>query len=188
MIAVHMTQLNPDEIQELAKLGVSIAHCPESNLKLASGFCPVYELYQAGVNVCLGTDGSASNNDLDMFGEMRTAALLAKGVSGNSTALDAQTALQMATLNGAKALGMQDTIGSLVKGKQADVVAIDLEQLETMPCYDPVAQIVYSGNRQQVTDVWIAGKQVLSNRKLTTLEYERLIEKSKNWEQRIKSG
>lgn len=188
MIAVHMTQLNPDEIQELAKLGVSIAHCPESNLKLASGFCPVYELHQAGVNVCLGTDGSASNNDLDMFGEMRTAALLAKGVSGNSTALDAQTALQMATLNGAKALGIQDSIGSLIKGKQADVVAIDLEQLETMPCYDPVAQIVYSGNRQQVTDVWIAGKQVLSNRKLTTLEYERLIEKSKNWEERIRSG
>jgi len=186
IIAVHMTQLIEDEIEELAKLGVSVAHCPESNLKLASGFCPVQQLHQAGINVCIGTDGVASNNDLDMFGEMRTAALLAKVVSNDSTALGAHTTLKMATLNGAIALGQQDSIGSLKKGKQADMVAINLNQLETLPCFDPAAQIVYSANRQQVTDVWIAGKQVLKNRELTTLEYYNLLEKAKNWENKIR--
>jgi 5-methylthioadenosine/S-adenosylhomocysteine deaminase len=187
MLAVHMTQLEKDEIKDLAKLGVSVAHCPESNLKLASGFCPVGDLIRAGVNVCLGTDGVASNNDLDMIGEMRTAALLAKAVANDSTCLDAHTTLKMATLNGAKALGLDETIGSLKKGKQADIVAINLDQLETTPLYDPVSQIVYSGNRQQVTDVWIAGKQLLKNRELTTMEYGRLMEKAKEWEDKIKS-
>ncbi len=187
MLAVHMTQLNKDEIKELAKQGVSVAHCPESNLKLASGFCPVGELVKAGVNVCLGTDGTASNNDLDMFGEMRTAALLAKGVANDSTCLDAHTTLKMATLNGAKALGLDETIGSLKKGKQADIVAINLDQLETAPLYEPVSQIIYSANRQQVSDVWISGKQLLKNRELTTMEYSKLMEKAKEWELKIKS-
>ena len=186
-IAVHMTQLNEDEINELAKLNVSVAHCPESNLKLASGFCPVGDLVKAGVNVCIGTDSTASNNDLDMFGEMRTAALLAKGISNDSTCLDAQTTLQMATLNGAKALGLDGTIGSLKKGKQADIVAINLDQLETAPLYEPVSQIVYSANRQQVTDVWVSGKQLLKNRELTTMEYTKLMEKAKSWEVKIKN-
>jgi 5-methylthioadenosine/S-adenosylhomocysteine deaminase len=187
MLAVHMTQLNSEEIKELAKLSVSVAHCPESNLKLASGFCPVGELIKAGVNVCLGTDGTASNNDLDMFGEMRTAALLAKGVASDSTSVDAHTALKMTTLNGAKALGLDESIGSLKKGKQADIVAINLDQLETTPLYDPVSHIVYSANRQQVTDVWISGKQLLKDRELTTMEYSKLMEKAKNWETKIKS-
>jgi 5-methylthioadenosine/S-adenosylhomocysteine deaminase len=186
-IAVHMTQLNKDEIKELAKLSVSVAHCPESNLKLASGFCPVGELIKAGVNVCIGTDSVASNNDLDMFGEMRTAALLAKGVANDSTCLDAHTALKMATLNGAKALGLDETIGSLKKGKQADIAAINLDQLETTPLYDPVSHIVYSANRQQVSDVWVSGKQLLKNRELTTMEYSKLMEKAKSWEVKIKS-
>lgn len=186
-IAVHMTQLNEDEISELAKLNISVAHCPESNLKLASGFCPVGALVKAGVNVCIGTDSTASNNDLDMFGEMRTAALLAKGVSNDSTCLDAHTTLQMATLNGAKALGLDGTIGSLKKGKQADIVAINLDQLETAPLYEPVSQIVYSANRQQVTDVWVSGKQLLKNRELTTMEYTKLMEKAKSWEEKIQS-
>lgn len=186
-IAVHMTQLNEEEINELAKLSVSVAHCPESNLKLASGFCPIGDLVKAGVNVCLGTDSSASNNDLDMFGEMRTAALLAKGVSSDSTCLDAHTTLQMATLNGAKALGLDETIGSLKKGKQADITAINLDQLETTPLYDPVSHIVYSANRQQVTDVWVSGKQLLKDRELTTMEYTKLMEKAKSWEAKIKS-
>ncbi|HIF51687.1 MAG TPA: TRZ/ATZ family hydrolase [Thiotrichaceae bacterium] len=187
MLAVHMTQLEKAEIKELAKLSVSVVHCAESNLKLASGFCPVGELVKAGVNVCLGTDSAASNNDLDMLGEMRTAALLAKGVSNNSTCLDAHTTLKMATLNGAKALGLNDTIGSLKKGKQADIVAIDLNQLETAPLYDPVSQIVYSANRQQVSDVWIAGKQLLKDRELTNMEYSKLMEKAKEWEVKIKN-
>jgi 5-methylthioadenosine/S-adenosylhomocysteine deaminase len=187
MLAVHMTQLNKEEIKELAKLSVSVAHCPESNLKLASGFCPVGELINAGVNVCIGTDSVASNNDLDMFGEMRTAALLAKGVANDSTCVDAHTALKMATLNGAKALGLDESIGSLKKGKQADIVAINLDQLETTPLYDPVSHIIYSANRQQVSDVWVSGKQLLKNRELTTMEYSKLMEKAKKWEGKIKS-
>ena len=186
MLAVHMTQLEQTEIQELAKLGVSVAHCPESNLKLASGFCPAAQLHKAGVNVCIGTDGTASNNDLDMIGEMRTAAILAKGVANDSTVLDAHTTLKMATLNGAKALGLNESIGSLKKGKQADIVAINLDQLETVPMYEPLSQIIYAGNREQVSDVWIAGKQVLKSRELTTMEYSRLMEKAKEWETKIK--
>lgn len=186
MLAVHMTQLKKTEIKELAKLSVSVVHCAESNLKLASGFCPVGELVKAGVNVCIGTDSAASNNDLDMLGEMRTVALLAKGVANDSTCLNAHTTLKMATLNGAKALGLDDTIGSLKKGKQADIIAINLEQLETLPLYDPVSQIIYSANRQQVSDVWIAGKQLLKDRELTNMEYSRLMEKAKEWEVKIK--
>ena len=186
-IAVHMTQLTEEEIAELAKLNINVAHCPESNLKLASGFCPVGDLVKAGVNVCLGTDSTASNNDLDMIVEMRTAALLAKGVSHDSTCLDAHTTLQIATINGAKALGLDETIGSLKKGKQADIVAINLDQLETAPLYEAVSQIVYSANRQQVSDVWISGKQLLKSRELTTMEYTKLMDKAKSWEVKIKS-
>ncbi|MCZ6804757.1 MAG: TRZ/ATZ family hydrolase [Proteobacteria bacterium] len=186
MLAVHMTQLEQTEIEELAKLGVSVAHCPESNLKLASGFCPAAQLLNAGVNVCIGTDGAASNNDLDMIGEMRTAAILAKAVANDSTCLDAHTTLKMATLNGAKALGLNEAIGSLKKGKQADIVAFNLDQLETVPLYDPLSQIIYAGNREQVSDVWIAGKQLLKNRELTTMEYPRLMEKAKTWQEKIK--
>ena len=186
MLAVHMTQLEQTEIAELAKFGVSVAHCPESNLKLASGFCPAAQLHNAGINVCIGTDGTASNNDLDMFGEMRTAAIVAKAVAKDSTVLDAHTTLKMATLNGAKALGLHESIGSLKKGKQADIVAINLNQLETAPLYEPLSQIIYAGNREQVSDVWIAGNQVLKKRELTTMEYSRLMEKAKNWEKKIK--
>ena len=134
--------------------GSPALHCPESNLKLASGFCPINDLLLAGVNVALGTDGAASNNDLDMLGEMRTAALLAKGVANDSSAVPAHTVLGMATINGAKALDMDDEIGSLTIGKQADIVAIDLDSIETQPMYSPISQIVYSCNRNQVTDVW----------------------------------
>ncbi len=186
MLAVHMTQLEQTEIEELARLGINVAHCPESNLKLASGFCPAAQLHNAGVNVCIGTDGTASNNDLDMIGEMRTAALLAKAVANDCTCLDAHTTLKMATLNGAKALGLNKSIGSLKKGKQADIVAINLDQLETAPIYEPLSQIIYAGNRQQVSDVWIAGKQVLKARELTTMEYGRLMEKAREWQEKIK--
>ena len=185
VIAVHMTQLEAEEIEMLVRLGVNVTHCPESNMKLASGFCPVDELIKAGVNVSIGTDGVASNNDLDMFGEMKTAALLGKAVSGDSTAMNAHTALKMATLNGAQALGLGDKTGSLKKGKQADVVAVNLDHLETLPCYDPAAQLVYAANRQQVTDVWVAGKQLLRDGQLTTVEYPGLIEKAKSWQKKI---
>ena len=185
LIAVHMTQLETEEIDLIARYGVSVLHCPESNLKLASGFCPVHDMQLAGINVSLGTDGAASNNDLDMLGEMRTAALLAKGMAGDSSALPAHTALRMATLNNAKALGIADRTGSLTVGKEADMIAIDLCHLETQPLYHPVSQIVYTCNRNQVTDAWVAGKQLMKARALTTLDEELVLAKANYWQEKI---
>ncbi len=184
-IAVHMTQFSDKEIAHYATTGAHIVHCPESNLKLGSGFCPISLALAAGINVALGTDGAASNNDLDMFGEMRTAALLAKGVTGNASSIPAMTALKMATLNGAKALGLENETGSLSIGKAADVVAINLDELETQPLYDVVSHIVYACSRQQVTDVWVAGKQLLKQRQLTTLDVVELKAKLPKWQQRL---
>lgn len=185
LIAIHMTQLSTADIALVAKTGVHIVHCPESNLKLASGFCPVSACLAAGINVALGTDGAASNNDLDMLGEMRTAALLGKGVAKDASAVNAMTVLKMATINGAKALGLEKVCGSLEVGKAADVVAIDLEHLETLPLYHPISHIVYACSRHQVTDVWVAGKQLLRQRHLTTFDELALKSKVKLWQQRL---
>ncbi len=185
LIAVHMTQLTEAEIATHAAAGAHVVHCPESNLKLASGFCPVHELSTAGVNVALGTDGAASNNDLDMFGEMRTAALLAKGVSGDACAVPAALALRMATLNGAKALGLEEVTGSLVPGKMADLAAIRLDDVETQPLNNPVSQLVYATGRDKVTDVWVAGKRLLNNRRLTTLDEESIRVRTRAWQAKI---
>ncbi len=186
-IGVHMTQLNEEEIQLVAECGAHIVHCPESNLKLASGFCPVHQLLQHDINVALGTDSAASNNNLDMVGEMRTAALLAKGVSNDAKAVPAAAALRMATLAGAKALGLDANIGSLQIGKSADVTAIDLNILETLPSYNPISQIVYAANRDQVTDVWVAGRRLLQSRKLTTLDRESLKHTIVQWAEKLAS-
>jgi len=172
--AVHMTQLNEDEITLLAANGSHVIHCPESNMKLASGICPVTQLLSAGVNVALGTDSSSSNNNLDMFGEMQTAALLAKVGSMDATALPAEQALQMATINGARALGIDEITGSLEVGKFADIVAVNFDTIETVPVYDPISHLVYCSSREQVTDVWIAGKQRLTDRVLNTIDETRL--------------
>jgi len=188
LIAVHMTQVNNDDIHILSESGCHIAHCPESNLKLASGFCPIQTLSKSGINVALGTDGAASNNDLDMIGEMRTAALLAKSVANDASAVPAHQALRMATINAATALGLDKTIGSLESGKAADMVAIDMHQLATQPLYNPISQLVYAANRQQVSDVWIAGKQLLHNHVLTTIEQEDIISRAKHWSVRIKES
>jgi len=187
LIAVHATQLTDAEIALLADTGAHVVHCPESNLKLASGFCPVAKCVAAGVNVALGTDGAASNNDLDMFGEMRTAALLGKAVAGDASAVPAMTALRMATINGAKALGLAHETGSLSVGKAADVIAVDLDCLETLPLYCPVSQIVYAASRQQVTDVWVAGRRLLNRRQLTTFNLDELSAKIRQWQQRLSS-
>jgi 5-methylthioadenosine/S-adenosylhomocysteine deaminase len=188
LLGVHMTQLEPAEIQQIGESGTSVVHCPESNLKLASGFCPVQRLIDAGINVALGTDGAASNNDLDMLGEMKTAALLAKAVHGDASALPAHSVLRMATLNGARALGLADETGSLEAGKWADITAVDLETLETSPLYNPVSQLVYAASREQVTDVWVAGQHVLKDRELTHLESRKLIHRALDWQQRITAG
>lgn len=187
LLAVHMTQLNDDEIKLIGETGVNVVHCPESNLKLASGFSPIGSLQAAGVNLALGTDGAASNNDLDMLSEMRTAAQLAKAVSGDASTLPAHKALEMATLGGARALGIEDEVGSLTIGKAADITAIDLGQVESQPVYHAISQIVYTASRHQVTDVWVAGKQLLKSRQLTTLNSEELIEQAQQWRDKIKS-
>jgi 5-methylthioadenosine/S-adenosylhomocysteine deaminase len=185
LMAVHMTQLAPEEIHSYADSGGHIVHCPESNMKLASGFCPVAELAGAGVNIALGTDGPASNNDLDMIGEMRTAALLGKLVSGDASALPAHEVLRMATLNGALALGLGEQTGSLTPGKWADMAAIDLDTIETQPLYDPVSQLVYACGRDQVTDVWVAGQHLLKERQLTTLDINEILHRARDWQARI---
>ena len=128
------------------------------------------ELHQRGINLALGTDGAASNNDLDMLGEMRSAALLAKGVAADPTALPASATLRMATINGARALGIDDKVGSLEPGKHADIVAINMNSIETTPVYDPVSHIVYSCGRNQISDVWVAGRHLMKNRVLTSLD------------------
>ena len=185
LIAVHMTQLTDGEIAASAEFGVSVVHCAESNLKLASGFCPAEKLRRAGANVAIGTDGCASNNDLDMFGEMRSAALLAKGVAGDASAFDAAYALQAATLTGARAIGIGDRIGSIVVGKQADLVAVRLDALETQPVYHPLSQLVYATGRQQVSDVWIAGTRKVDNHVVPGLDAAALRAKARDWQGRI---
>ncbi len=185
LLAVHLTQATPEEMRLLADNNASVVHCPESNLKLASGFCPVTELLDAGVNVALGTDGAASNNDLNMLGELRTAALLAKGVSGDATALPAYAVLRMATLNGARALGLEELTGSLLSGKAADITAIDLSAVSTQPVYDPLSQLVYAATREQISDVWVGGQQLLKNRVLTTIDEKRVIAKAQQWRDKI---
>ena len=187
LLAVHMTQLEQNEIDRLVDSGCHVVHCPESNLKLASGFCPVSELHNRGINVALGTDGAASNNDLDMLGEMRCAALVAKGVAADPTALPASAALRMATINGARALGINDKVGSLEAGKQADIVAVNMNRIETTPLYDPVSHLVYSCSREQISDVWIAGRHVLKNRVLTTMDEAGIRRQAREWSRKIGS-
>lgn len=187
LLAVHMTQLTPTEIELLAESGAHVLHCPESNLKLANGFCPTHKLSEAGVNIALGTDGAASNNDLDMLGELRTAAMIAKGNSQDARAIPAAEALRMATIQGAKALGIDDRTGSIEIGKQADLISIDLDQLNTQPLYDPVSQVVYSAAAQQIRNVWIAGKQQLNDAELLHIDRHEVLEQAKYWHQKISS-
>lgn len=185
MMAVHMTQLTEEEIALVASTGTHVIHCPESNLKLASGFCPVGKLLAAGVNVALGTDGAASNNDLDMFGELRTATLLAKGVAGDPTVLPAVQALRMATINGARALGLEAEIGSIERGKWADLIAIEIAPPEGAPLYNPLSHLVYAASRRDVTDTWIAGRHLLRERQLVAVDEAALAVRVEDWRNRI---
>ncbi|UVM70958.1 TRZ/ATZ family hydrolase [Pseudomonas alvandae] len=183
--AVHMTQVSDEDQTLLVEHNCSVIHCPESNLKLASGFCPVERLWQAGVNVAVGTDGAASNNDLDLLGETRTAALLAKAVAGSATALDAHRALRMATLNGARALGIESIVGSLEVGKAADLVAFDLSGLAQQPIYDPVSQLIYATGRHCVKHLWVAGKPLLEDGRLTRMDEAQLTTTAQAWGRRV---
>lgn len=185
LIAVHAVHMNDDEQILLAQHGSHIAHCPSSNLKLASGFAPIAAMLAHGLNVGIGTDGAASNNKIDMFSEMRLAALLAKGVANDAAALPAHLALQMATLNGARALGLDQHIGSLLPGKCADIIAVDLAQLNTLPYFDPISSLVYSAGREQVSHVWVNGELRVDNHQLTALDERSLKITANVWQSRI---
>ncbi|MCL4471781.1 MAG: TRZ/ATZ family hydrolase [Sulfuricella sp.] len=187
LIAVHMVQSNAQEIRLLAEHGCHVAHCPSSNLKLASGIGPVVEKLEHNVNVGLGTDGAASNNRLDIFTEMRLAALLAKGQSRHAAALPAHQALAMATINAAKALGIDHLTGSLAPGKAADITAVDLSAPETQPCYDVASHLVYAAGRENVSHVWVNGNLVLDERRLTTLDIRELNARIAFWHEKISS-
>lgn len=182
---VHMTALNSEDIETLATSSAHVVHCPESNLKLASGFCPSATLLENKVNVALGTDGAASNNDLDMFGEMRTAALLAKAVAKDASAVNSHQAIEMATINGAKALGIDEITGSIENGKSADLIAINIDKLNSQPSYDPVSDIVYSVASNQVTHSWINGKLLLQDGKLLHMDEAAIIANAKVWASRV---
>lgn len=185
LIAVHSVHLEQPEIALLAKHGCSIAHCPASNLKLASGIAPIGKLLEAGVNVGIGTDGAASNNRLDILSELRLAALVAKAGSGDPTTLSAHAALRMATLAGARALGLDSTIGSIEPGKSADLVALNLSALELSPCYDPASHLVYVAERRHVSHVWVRGALLCENGKLIQMDESELAAKARRWHDRI---
>ncbi|MDK9558938.1 TRZ/ATZ family hydrolase [Marinobacter sp. M216] len=184
---VHMTQVNDADLETVTTSGAHVIHCPESNLKLASGLCPVQELMDAGVNVAIGTDGAASNNDLDLFGELRTAAMIAKVVSGDAAALSAHAALTMATLSGARALGRDHELGSLVAGKLADIIAVDLSDPFLQPVYDPISHLVYSNHGRAVSHSWINGVPQLQDGRLTRIDVADLMLRVDGWKERIRN-
>ena len=186
LIAVHCVHMTAIEIALFAKRGVHVAHCPVSNLKLGSGIAPIQAMLTAGINVGVGTDGCASNNRLDMLSETRLASLLQKGITGDAAALPAHQALEMATLNAAKALGWDDDIGSLVPGKAADMVAIDLSSIETQPCYDPKSHLFHAASREHVTHSWVAGELLLDNGALTRIDINELKTNARIWQQRLR--
>ncbi len=185
LMAVHAVHLRDDEIAMFAREGVAVAHCPSSNLKLGSGIAPVAQYRAGGINVAIGTDGAASNNVLDMLGEIRLAALLAKVSAADAAAISADDALRMGTLDGARALGLGDVTGSLVAGKAADVTCIDLGRPRSQPVYDVTSQIVYAAAAAQVSDVWIAGRHQLENGRLTHMNSDELLLRSEEWRERI---
>jgi 5-methylthioadenosine/S-adenosylhomocysteine deaminase len=183
---VHMTQMNDTDLSQIAESGTHVVHCPESNLKLASGLSPVQKMLNSGINVAIGTDGAASNNDLDLFGELSTAAMLAKVVAGDASALSAHQALSMATLNGARALGREHELGSLVAGKLADLIAVDLSDPFLQPVYDPASHLVYSNHGRAVTHSWINGIPQLQNGRLTRVDVPDLMLRVDGWKQKIR--
>jgi 5-methylthioadenosine/S-adenosylhomocysteine deaminase len=184
-IAIHGVHLTPADIELLAIHGGHVVHCPASNMKLGSGIAPVTALAAKGVNVALGTDGAASNNRLDLFGEMRLAALLAKVAAHDAGALPAHTVLHAATLGGARALGLDGALGSFVAGKEADIVAVDLSGVTALPCYDPVSHLVHAVGREAVTDVWVGGRRVVANRALTTVDEAAIVGRARYWQERL---
>lgn len=182
---VHMTQIDEADMELLNTYSPHVVHCPESNLKLASGFCPVHNLLNNGVNVSIGTDGAASNNDLSLFGELRTAALLGKGVAGRADAMNSETVLEMATINGAKAIGKEAMLGSLEKGKRADFIAVDMSNIQQTPIYDIASHLVNTNVDHLVSHVWVDGKCLIAERELQTLHLKEIHSQVKTWQSKI---
>lgn len=188
LIAVHAVHLEDNEIAQLAAHGCSVAHCPTSNLKLASGFARVGRMLEAGINVGIGTDSAASNNRLDLMAELRLAALVAKSVHNDAETLPSYAALSMATISGARALGLENDIGSITPGKFADLTAVNLSAIELSPCYDPVSHLVYAAGREHVSDVWIGGQRMVSNGQLSQIDDKELKAKARYWQARISAS
>ena len=189
LTAVHMVHVDESDLNRFARAASNLVHCPQSNLKLGNGMCPIAQFKARGINFALGTDGAASNNDLDLLDEMRTAALLARGLASSQDAhIDAHEWLRAATLNGAHALGMGEIVGSLIPGKGADLCCLDLGRPHPQPVYDPAAQILFAASRDQVTDVWVAGRALLSESRLTRLDAVDVVERARGWRERIAAG
>jgi 5-methylthioadenosine/S-adenosylhomocysteine deaminase len=185
LIAIHGVHVTTEDIDLLATHGGHVVHCPASNMKLGSGIAPMTTLAAKGINIALGTDGAASNNRLDLFGEMRLAALLAKAATENAAALPARDVLHAATIGGARALGLDRSIGSLVPGKEADIVAVDFSGIGAVPCYDPISHLVHVLGRDAVTDVWVAGRRVVDNRALTTVDEGAIVGRARLWQEKL---
>lgn len=185
MQTVHMTELNEEEIQSLYSNQIHVVHCPESNMKLASGICPIHRLIANGINVALGTDGAASNNDLDLLAEARSAAFLSKVTSGYPSSIKAEEALSMATINGARLMGLEEKIGSLEIGKCADMIAVDLSDIAFQPIYNPISQLIYAANGQNVTHTWINGECLYEDKKFTKLNLSTLRGRVESWQGKL---
>lgn len=187
LLAVHMTQLTGSDVETLSRNSVNVIHCPESNLKLGSGICPVANLLAHDINLALGTDGAASNNNLDLLAESRSASLLAKGHAADPCVLDAFQTLEMLTINAAKALGMNDQLGSVEAGKLADLCAIQLDALQTTPMYDVVSHLIYAASSQQVSHVWVGGRMLMQNKQFLYLDTGEIIDRANHWARRIQT-
>jgi len=186
--AVHMIWLTDEDIDLAARSGISVVHCPQSNQRLGSGTCPVNRLREAGVNVALGTDGAVSVGALDLLAEARAACLLASGSTHNPQALGAYDALAMATLGGARALGLADEIGSLTPGKAADLTCIDLSATACQPVGDAADAIVFAATRDAVSDVWVAGRAMVREHRLLAFDSAELAAIAGEWPARLATG
>lgn len=185
LLAVHMTQLNGTDLEALSRTAVNVVHCPESNLKLGNGICPVARLLEHDINLSLGTDGAASNNNLDLLAESRSAALLAKGYAADPCVLNAFQALEMLTINAARALGKEHQLGSVQTGKLADLCAIRLDTLQTTPMFDVVSHLIYAASSQQVSHVWVGGRMLLQDEQFLHMDTGDIMDRANDWARRI---
>ena len=187
-MAVHAVYLNDQDLNALSKESTSVIHCPTSNLKLGSGVADIETLQKHNINVCIGTDGSASNNKQDVLHDMQLASLLAKGLKKNPAIMDAKTSLEMVTINGAKALGLEDHIGSIEKGKYADLVAFNMDQVSTLPMYDPMSHLIYATSREEVSHVWVNGLLQYEEGLLTSIDTQLCKDIGLRWQLKIKQN